>query len=175
MRDNRPSIGRVSEGGVGMDQGAGETDGVALTAAAAKAIRAAVERIVPSGETPGAREAGTAGYVLTRAAAWPSSLSLYRLLAVRLADAAAAVDPTTPFGELPSTSQDAILSALERDGDPGFRRIVVDTMEGFYGDPSHGGNAGAVSWGNIGFPGPTGGAGYEPPLGWYDANTEPFR
>ncbi len=153
----------------------GRAHATALPPAATDAIRAAVERIVPSGDTPGAREAGTASYVLTRATASPATRAAYLRLAQRLDEAAAAVSPASPFAQLDADGQDAILVALERDGEAAFRRAVVDTMEGFYGDPRHGGNEGAVSWANIGFPGPTGGTGYEPPLGWYDANTEPAR
>lgn len=155
------------------DPGTAASNGFAP--AAADAIRAAVERIVPSGDTPGAREAGTAAYVLARATSSPAARSAYLRLAGRLADAAAAVDPSRTFGQLNPDAQDAILGDLERDGEAAFKRAVTDTMEGFYGDPSHGGNAGAVSWGNIGFPGPTGGAGYVPPLGWYDEHTERTR
>lgn len=160
---------------MGNDQDPGRAEPTAFPADAAEAIRAVVERIVPSGDTPGAREAGTAAYVLHRAVISPAARAAYLRLTARLADAAAAVDPARTFDQLDASAQDAILVALERDGEAAFKRAITDTMEGFYGDPRHGGNAGAVSWANIGFPGPTGGTGYEPPLGWYDANTEPAR
>lgn len=146
-------------------------DPEALDADAADVIRAAVERIVPSGDGPGAREAGTASYVLRRVGANATVLGGYQRLAARLAALAAASAPGRSFAGLPADAQDAALVALETDGDPAFRRLVIDTMEGFYGDPAHGGNAGAVGWAILGFPGPTGGTGYVPPLGWYDAAT----
>ncbi len=148
-----------------------DIDDVELDAASAAVIRAAVERIVPSIDGAGAREAGTAAYVLGRTRADPGILPGYRRLASRLAGLAAASAEGRRFDELPDDAQDAALTALEASGDPAFRRLVIDTMEGFYGDPAHGGNAGAVGWAILGFPGPTGGAGYEPPLGWYDATT----
>jgi gluconate 2-dehydrogenase gamma chain len=138
----------------------------------AAAIRAAVQRVIPSDDGPGALEAGTADYVLGRARATPSILDGYRRLADRLAEFTARTGPGTGFETLPVNAQDAALTALESEGDPDFRRLVIDSMEGFYGDPSHGGNAGGVSWALIGFPGPTGGTGYLPPLGWYDATVE---
>lgn len=150
------------------DSDDGETE---LEAAAAAVIRAAVERIVPSVDGPGAREAGTAAYVLGRTRANPATLRGYRRLASKLAGLAAASGHGRRFDQLPDDAQDAALTAVEATGDPAFRRLVIDTMEGFYGDPSHGGNAGAVGWAILGFPGPTGGAGYAPPLGWYDATT----
>jgi hypothetical protein len=41
-------------------------------------------------------------------------------------------------------------------------------MQGFYGDPRHGGNLNRVGWKMIGFPGPSQPKGYQPPFGWYD-------
>jgi gluconate 2-dehydrogenase gamma chain len=138
----------------------------------AAAIRAAVLRIIPSDDGPGALEAGTANYVLGRAGAMPAILDGYRRLAARLAELTDETRPEVGFASLPIDAQDAALTTLEAERDPGFRRLVIDSMEGFYGDPSHGGNAGAVGWALIDFPGPTGGTGYVPPLGWYDATVE---
>jgi hypothetical protein len=145
---------------------------VGLAAHEEMSIRAAVQRVIPSETGPGAAEAGTAGYVVARATATSPILNGYRRLAARLAALAAETHPGEPFESLPADAQDAILTALEAGADPGFRRLVIDSMEGFYGDPRHGGNAGGVSWSMLGFPGPTGGTGYVPPLGWYDATVE---
>ena len=145
---------------------------VGLAADALTAIRAAVHRVIPSGDGPGALEAGTADYVAERAMATSALLNGYQRLATRLNSLAAETRPGEPFESLPADAQDAILAALEAEADPAFRRLVIDTMEGFYGDPRHGGNAGGVSWAMLGFPGPTGGTGYAPPLGWYDATVE---
>jgi gluconate 2-dehydrogenase gamma chain len=135
-------------------------------------IRAVVHRVIPSEDGPGALEAGTADYVGQRAKATPAILNGYRRLADRLATLAIEKRPGLLFESLTSDAQDAILAFLESEADPGFRRLVIDSMEGFYGDPRHGGNAGGLSWTMLGFPGPTGGTGYAPPLGWYDATVE---
>jgi gluconate 2-dehydrogenase gamma chain len=47
---------------------------------------------------------------------------------------------------------------------------VRHTMEGFYGDPRHGGNRNRVAWVMLEFPGPRFPDGYQPPLGSYDAH-----
>ena len=143
-------------------------DAPTLSAVAADAIRAAVERVIPSDGRPGAREAGTAGYVLARAAAGDAALALYQAGAARLDALAVARGDGRPFASLSPADQDAILGDLDAAGSPFFRRLVVESMEGFYGDPRHGGNHGGLSWELLGFPGPTGGSGYAPPLGWYD-------
>jgi gluconate 2-dehydrogenase gamma chain len=145
---------------------------VGLAAHEETAIRAAVQRVIPSETGPGAAEAGTADYVVARASTTSAILNGYQRLAAGLGALAAESHPGAPFESLPADAQDAILTALEAEADAGFRRLVIDSMEGFYGDPRHGGNAGGVSWALLGFPGPTGGSGYVPPLGWYDATVE---
>ena len=138
-------------------------------------IAAAVERIIPSDDgLPGAREAGTIQFVLDEAAGrGPAGLRALAVRAAVLDQAAVGADPARPgatFAALSPELQDAILLELEVAGSPALAWLVETTMEGFYGDPRHGGNADAVSWQMIGFPGPTGGTGYTPPFGWYDAN-----
>jgi hypothetical protein len=120
---------------------------------------------------PGAREAGTADFVLGEGsderAGGPVRLAE---LAVRLDDAAGTMRAGRSFVELEPAAQDEVLRALERAGSPEFGWLVETSMEGFYADPRHGGNRDGVSWQLLGFPGPTGGMGYSPPYGWYDAN-----
>jgi gluconate 2-dehydrogenase gamma chain len=164
--------GRHEEIGVA-DRPAPES-GAAMNERRVAAIGAAVERIVPTDHQPGAREAGTARYVLGRAAR-PVAAELYARGAERLDALAAEAQPGAVFAELRPDRQDSILATLDRQGDPFFRRLVIDSLEGFYGDPRHGGNDDGVSWRMLGFPGPTGGAGYRAPLGWYDANTPQDR
>lgn len=119
---------------------------------------------------PGAHEAGTIDYVLERATSAGSAA------VVALADGAAALDQAATgsgsdigFADLGPHAQDAVLAALDAAGSPFLDTLIEATMEGFYGDPRHGGNRDAASWRLIGFPGPTDGAGYQPPLGSYDA------
>ncbi len=138
-------------------------------------IAAAVERIIPSDDgLPGAREAGTIRFVLDEAAGrGEAGLKALAARAAVLDQAAASTDPGGPgitFAALSAEQQDAVLLELEAAGSPALGWLVETTMEGFYGDPRHGGNSGGVSWEMIGFPGPTGGTGYTPPFGWYDAN-----
>jgi gluconate 2-dehydrogenase gamma chain len=138
-------------------------------------IAAAVERIIPSDDgLPGALEAGTVGFVLDEAAGrGEAGLKALAARAAVLDQAASAADPARPgvtFAALTTEQQDAVLLELEAEGSPALGWLVETTMEGFYGDPRHGGNRDAVSWEMIGFPGPTGGTGYSGPLGWYDAN-----
>jgi gluconate 2-dehydrogenase gamma chain len=120
---------------------------------------------------PGAREAGTTDFVLGEAElGGASGVDALVARAAVLDSAAAAAWPGQAFATLDAASQDAVLAGLEHAGSPAFAWLVEIAMEGFYGDPRHGGNRGGVSWELIGFPGPTGGRGYAPPYGWYDAH-----
>jgi gluconate 2-dehydrogenase gamma chain len=130
-------------------------------------LEAAVVRVIPSDEDPGAREAGTIDYVLSRAR--QDTPSRQRLIdGARLLERLARETGASGFVELTADAQDALLAQLDRDGDPFFERLVVAVMEGFYGDPRHGGNQHGASWAMLGFPGPQHPRGWQRPLGWYD-------
>jgi hypothetical protein len=55
------------------------------------------------------------------------------------------------FAALPSAAQDAALAKLE--GTAFFELVRLHAIQGMFGDPSHGGNAGCVGWDLLGFPG----------------------
>ncbi|MFQ5683467.1 MAG: gluconate 2-dehydrogenase subunit 3 family protein [Candidatus Binatia bacterium] len=74
------------------------------------------------------------------------------------------------FCFLQPLQQDRVLSLLEKRGSPFFSLLVRHTMEGFYGDPRHGGNRHRVAWVMLEFSGPSFPDGYQPPLGSYDAH-----
>ena len=57
------------------------------------------------------------------------------------------------FVRLSADQQDQVLTALEKQRSPFFSLLIEHTMEGFYGDPRHGGNRDRVGWKMIGFPG----------------------
>ena len=74
------------------------------------------------------------------------------------------------FVSLQAPQQDEVLTDLEKKQSSFFTHLLEHTMQGFYGDPRHGGNRDRASWKMIGFPGPTHPHGYQPPFGWYDKN-----
>ncbi|MDB5860383.1 MAG: hypothetical protein JWQ76_4072 [Ramlibacter sp.] len=65
------------------------------------------------------------------------------------------------FAELAAATQDAILSALEKNtialpstkAGEFFIQLLANTREGYFADPMYGGNRGMGSWKMIGFPG----------------------
>ena len=145
-----------------------------LSATEADILEAFCARLVPSDETgPGAREARAAHYIdrslagdlaasrearaahyidRSLAGALASSREAYRAGLTGLA-ARAQKTKGQAFARLPDSDQDAVLMALEKD-DPGFFGLVRGhTLQGTFGDPYYGGNAGFVGWDMIGYPG----------------------
>jgi len=113
-------------------------------------MEAIAERIIPSDDTPGARQAGVVHYIDRQLSGhFRRFRETYRegiAAAVRLAggDYAAA----TP------QKQDAVLAQLQHDGRtrPFFDLVVTHAMQGFYGNPRHGGNRDFVSWRMLNIP-----------------------
>ena len=125
-----------------------------LSASEADVLEAFCARLIPSDETgPGAREGRAAHYIdRSLAGALAASREAYRMGLTAL-DARAQRMKGAPFARLPEAEQDAVLIALEKD-DPGFFGLVRGhTLQGMFGDPYYGGNAGFVGWDLIGYPG----------------------
>lgn len=125
-------------------------------------------RIVPTDDTPGAREAG-AVYFADQALAthFADFVPVVRAglegLGARASDSFGA----DSFAELPEARQDEIIGAVETE-DPFFftlgRWLVV---MGLVTNPEYGGNRDKVGWSLLGF---EDSFRHEPPFGWYDRN-----
>lgn len=125
-----------------------------LSATEADILEAFCARLIPSDETgPGAREARAAHYIdRSLAGALSASRETYRSGLSGL-DARARQMKGQAFARLPDADQDAVLIALQA-ADPAFFSLVRDhTLQGTFGDPYYGGNAGFVGWDIIGYPG----------------------
>ena len=111
-------------------------------------------QIIPTDTHAGAREAGVVNYVDLQVA---GPLKRYaRYYHHGLANLAAA-----EFGALDATGQLAFLRRMEAGEMRGpewriqsaaafFNMVIDHTMQGFYGDPQHGGNKDQVSWKMLG-------------------------
>ena len=56
------------------------------------------------------------------------------------------------FAGLDGQQQTALLESLEGSAKRFFSTVIAHTMQGYYGDPRHGGNRDAVSWRMLGVP-----------------------
>lgn len=126
-------------------------------------------RIVPSDETPGAREAGSVHFAdQALGGVLADLLPIVRGGLASLNErAATASGVDAPFADLGPERQDEIITAVEEE-DPGFfffaRTLVV---LGLVTNPEYGGNRDGVGWAILGFEDTYR---YEPPFGYYDRN-----
>lgn len=138
-----------------------------LTPEEAKELEAVAAQIIPTDETPGAREAGVI-YFMDRAL---GSFGAQFLEPIRAGlpepqKAARAKNPAARgFAELTAEQQTEVLRGLEQT--PFFGAVRFLTVAGMFGDPSYGGNQDRLGWQLIGF---DGGHAHQPPFGYYDAN-----
>jgi gluconate 2-dehydrogenase gamma chain len=134
-------------------------------------IEAATDRIIPADRDPGALQAGVVNYIENTLATYETEHAAVYIAGVQELDRLARERFISErFVSLSAEQQDDILAHLEKQRSSFFTILVEHTMQGFYGDPRHGGNRDRVGWKMIGFPGPVRPEGYRSPLGWYDEN-----
>ena len=134
-------------------------------------IEAATDRIIPADRDPGAIEARVIDYIESTLGGYDAEcLPLYIDGVQELDRLAQEKFGAEKFVSLQAPQQDEVLTDLEKKQSSFFTHLLEHTMQGFYGDPRHGGNRDRASWKMIGFPGPTHPHGYQPPFGWYDKN-----
>jgi gluconate 2-dehydrogenase gamma chain len=136
-----------------------------LNAADAADIEAISAQIVPSGATPGAREAH-AVYFIDRAmatffAAWAHNFSAG--LGEFQAKFAASNPPSVSFAKAESNEQVAYLKTVDRT--PFFETVRTLTLLGMFSSPKYGGNYGGSGWQLMGF---VDQHAFTPPFGYYD-------
>ncbi|HEV7642126.1 MAG TPA: gluconate 2-dehydrogenase subunit 3 family protein [Gaiellaceae bacterium] len=123
---------------------------------------AALDRLIPGDEFgPSATDAGVGHYIegmFGRAdpslrADWRRSLEQLDDLALARAGAG--------FAELDEATQHDLLEAVAADGTPAsesaaafFEMLRLRAIEGYFGDPRWGGNAGRAGWAMLGYEGP---------------------
>jgi len=137
-----------------------------LTPAQAADVEAIASLIIPTTDTPGAREAGVVYFIDN----WLRTFAADQQK--RFADALELVDAkrkqlfpaSADFASLPAAEQTEILKAIEET--PAFEMFRFLTVAGFVCNPEDGGNRDMVGWKLIGFDdAPT----HTPPFGYYDA------
>ena len=136
-----------------------------LTPDEAADIGAMAERIMPSDDTPGAKEAGVI-YFIDRALQTfdKDQLPFVRTSLKDVNKRAAKRKAGARFSQLDTTQQDALLKEIENT--PFFGGVRFVTMVGMFANPSWGGNRDSVGWKLLGFE-PH--AAHKPPFGYYDA------
>ena len=138
-----------------------------LTAADAADIEAAASQIIPTDETPGAREARVVYFIDKSLATWArDQRPQFRRAVAELRKRARGYGATS-FAALTAAQQHAVMTALDKDRHAGFQVIRGATIAGMLSNPEYGGNDGKSGWKLIGF---NDQFSWAPPFGWYDAN-----
>jgi gluconate 2-dehydrogenase gamma chain len=143
-----------------------------LTPAQARDVEAIAAQIVPSGDRPGAREAGAvyfidhvhAGVYSRRAPEFLDRLGAFQK------DFAASQPGTGQFADLDGPAQLAYLKTIEKT--PFFGDMRFLTVLGLLALPSYGGNESKVGWKMVGF---VDQHVWSPPFGHYDQDYPGFE
>ena len=115
-----------------------------FTVQEAETAGAICERIIPADQDPGAASAGVLNYIdLQLVGPLKKHQRLYRQGLAGVDDLSIARFGKR-FSALATSEQDVVLTAIE--SRPFFALIRDHTMQGFYGDPRHGGNREYASW-----------------------------
>jgi len=141
-----------------------------LKPAEAREIEAIAAEIIPSGDSPGAREAGCV-YFIDRALETfdREQRTLYRKgLSEAQATRRKLFPKSRDIATLSQPDRIRLLEAIEKT--EFFEAVRVHTIMGFFADPSYGGNRQQLGWKHIGYE-PA--HHYEFPFGYYDARQEP--
>lgn len=125
-------------------------------------------QIVPTDETPGAREANVLRFVDRYfATVFKEAQPTFRNDLKALGDAVAEkISGSRLFAALSEAAQIAFLLDFEKTHPTNFNRIRGITMLGMFVDPVHGGNNNKIGWKLIGFEDRYS---WMPPFGYYDS------
>jgi gluconate 2-dehydrogenase gamma chain len=135
-------------------------------------IEAMAAQIIPTDDTPGAREARVI-YFIDRALTTfdRNQQTLYiQGLNHLLAKTSELIPNAAKFSNLSTAQQVQVLSALEKT--PFFAEVRLHTIMGFLANPEYGGNHDQIGWKLIGF---TDEHSFQPPFGYYDQDSEKSR
>ena len=131
-----------------------------FTPAQAATVKAIAEQFVPQDDASGAQQAGVLFYIdgLLIGKFGRFYVEHYQS-GLRLVNQLSQKQFHHDFSGLAAEQQLSLLQALESgtgagaEGQRFFALILQHTMQGYYGDPEHGGNRGGTSWKMIGFEG----------------------
>jgi gluconate 2-dehydrogenase gamma chain len=138
-----------------------------LSAAEAREFEAIAARILPTTDTPGAREAGVIWFMDKAFGSFGAEF--YAEAQKGLAEFQSAIAANFPgaktFSDLDEADQDRHLQA-EQDSEF-FELMRTVTILGFFSMSKYGGNRDNIGWNLLGLP--AGHAAWQPPFGHYDA------
>jgi Gluconate 2-dehydrogenase subunit 3 len=133
-------------------------------------VDAVAAQIVPSGATPGAREAHAAYFIDRSLGTYFSAMAPdYRTGLKEFQSAFRAVSPGAPFAAAGSDAQITFLKTVDRSAF--FETTRMLTILGMFSSPKYGGNYRGSGWKLMGF---VDQHAFTPPFGYYDAEYTGF-
>lgn len=140
----------------------------ALTAAQARELDAVTSTLVPTDDTPGAREARVVRFIDRSLATWAKDQKpqLDAALEALGEFVAARRGGNGSFATVPAGERAALMEAFEKEHADHFNgAFFFPTMAGMFSNPSYGGNTNKTGWKLMGF---TDQFSWAPPFGFYD-------
>jgi hypothetical protein len=133
-------------------------------------VEAMAAQIIPTDETPGAREARVIHFIDRALVTFEKDrqADYEGGLAELHAETARRFPSASRFSALTFDQQIELLTEIEQT--PFFNLVRTHTITGFFAHPVHGGNHGKVGWALIGY---DDALHHEPPFGYYDALPAP--
>ena len=140
-----------------------------LSQTEAREIEALASQIIPSDDSPGAREAGVIYFIDRALASFDADKRARYTEGLKRAQGARRelFPDSESIAALESAQQIRLLEAIEKT--EFFDLLRTHTVLGFFGNPSYGGNRDLVGWKLIGFEDRFQ---FEPPFGYYDAEPQ---
>jgi len=165
-----PAIAAAAHHAERMPAGVSPAHFEVLTAADAADVDAICAQIVPSGTTPGAREAHAVYFIdKSLSTFFASMVPDYRLGLAEFQKRFRTVEPRKAFAAADAQSQEAFLKTVDRT--PFFDTTRFLTVLGLFSSPKYGGNYQGSGWKLMGF---VDQHAFAPPFGYYDAHYEGF-
>lgn len=124
-----------------------------LTPAEVLVLEAMASRIIPTDDTPGAREARVVRFMDRSLATFAAdALPLMRQGIAQLeADVKGRMAPVRSFAQLDPAAQDILLQQMDTAGSVFFELVRVGTIQGMFANPEYGGNFEKTGWKLLGF------------------------
>lgn len=143
-----------------------------FTPAQAVEIDAMAAQIIPTDDTPGAREARVIHFIDRALATFAkgSQPAYIKGLEELQAQTKQLFPDAARFSALPGEGQIKVLTAMEKT--PFFNLVRTHTVIGFFASPVHGGNHDKIGWQLIGY---DDSLNHKAPFGYYDAQPQPAR
>ncbi|HLG94872.1 MAG TPA: gluconate 2-dehydrogenase subunit 3 family protein [Bryobacteraceae bacterium] len=132
-------------------------------------IEAVTVQIIPTDDTPGAREAGSVHFIDRALATFDREKQPVYVQGLKdLQTKTGEMFPgTANFSALNANQQMQLLKSIERT--PFFQQVRLHTVVGFFSNPEYGGNTEKIGWKLIGFEDTFH---HQPPFGYYDGNKQ---